>query len=125
MGVAKRTAALTRANQELHQEISERKRAEEALQENVAALRNALEEIQILKDQLYKENLALREEIDVNRMFEEIVGSSPALQVVLSRVAKVAPTDVRAAYSRPLVHRRGAGETRRQPTVRIRPAELR
>ena len=47
----------------------------------------------ILKDQLYKENLALREEIDVNRMFEEIVGSSPALQVVLSQVAKVAPTD--------------------------------
>jgi transcriptional regulator with GAF, ATPase, and Fis domain len=35
----------------------------------------------------------LREEIDVNRMFEEIVGSSPALQAVLSRVAKVAPTD--------------------------------
>jgi len=59
----------------------------------VAALKNAFDEIQILKDQLYKENLALREEIDVNRMFEEIVGSSPALQVVLSRVAKVAPTD--------------------------------
>src|SRR6201993_3505650 len=91
--VAKRTAALTKANEDLHQEISERKRAEEALQENVAALKNAFDEIQILKDQLYKENLALREEIDVNRMFEEIVGSSPALQVVLSRVAKVAPTD--------------------------------
>jgi len=91
--VAKRTAALTKANEDLHQEVSERKRAEEALQENVAALKNAFEEIQILKDQLYKENLALREEIDVNRMFEEIVGSSPALQAVLSRVAKVAPTD--------------------------------
>ena len=91
--VAKRTAALTKANEDLHQEISERKRAEVALQENVAALKNAFEEIQVLKDQLYKENLALREEIDVNRMFEEIVGSSPALQVVLSRVAKVAPTD--------------------------------
>jgi transcriptional regulator with GAF, ATPase, and Fis domain len=98
--VVKRTAALTRSNaalsrsnEDLHQEISVRKRAEEALQENVAALKNAFEEIQILKDQLYKENLALREEIDVNRMFEEIVGSSPALQVVLSRVAKVAPTD--------------------------------
>src|SRR5580692_1041482 len=91
--VAKRTVALTKANEDLHQEISERKRAEEALQENVVALKNAFEEIQILKDQLYKENLALREEIDVNRMFEEIVGSSPALQVVLSRVAKVAPTD--------------------------------
>jgi transcriptional regulator with GAF, ATPase, and Fis domain len=91
--VVKRTAALTKANEDLHQEISERKRAEEALQENVAALKNAFEEIQILKDQLYKENLALREEIDVNRMFEEIVGSSPVLQVVLTRVAKVAPTD--------------------------------
>jgi transcriptional regulator with GAF, ATPase, and Fis domain len=91
--VAKRTAALTKANEDLHQEISERKRAEEALQENVVALKNAFDEIQVLKDQLYKENLALREEIDVNRMFEEIVGSSPALQVVLSRVAKVAPTD--------------------------------
>jgi len=91
--VAKRTAALTKANEDLHQEISERRRAEEALQENVEALKNALEEIQLLKDQLYKENLALREEIDVNRMFEEIVGSSPALQMVLSRVAKVAPTD--------------------------------
>jgi len=91
--VAKRTAALTKANEDLHQEVSERKRAEEALQENVVALKSAFEEIQILKDQLYKENLALREEIDVNRMFEEIVGSSPALQVVLTRVAKVAPTD--------------------------------
>jgi transcriptional regulator with GAF, ATPase, and Fis domain len=91
--VVKRTAALTKANKDLHQEIAERKRAEEALQENVVALKNAFEEIQILKDQLYKENLALREEIDVNRMFEEIVGTSPALQFVLSRVAKVAPTD--------------------------------
>jgi len=91
--VAKRTAALTQTNEELQQEVGERKRAEEALQENVTALKNAFEEIQTLKDQLYKENLALREEIDVNRMFEEIVGSSPALQSVLSRVAKVAPTD--------------------------------
>ena len=60
---------------------------------DVSAIKNAFEEIQKLKDQLYKENLALREEIDVTRMFEEIVGSSPALQVVLSQVAKVAPTD--------------------------------
>src|SRR5258707_9815345 len=91
--VARRTALLTKANDDLLQEISERKHAEEALQENVSALKNALEEIQVLKDQLYKENMALRDEIDVNRMFEEIVGSSPALQAVLSRVAKVAPTD--------------------------------
>jgi transcriptional regulator with GAF, ATPase, and Fis domain len=91
--VAKRTAALSQANEELQLEISERRRAEEALQEHVTALKKAFEEIQLLKDQLYKENLALREEIDVNLMFEEIVGSSPALQTVLSRVAKVAPAD--------------------------------
>jgi PAS domain S-box-containing protein len=60
---------------------------------DITAMKNAFEEIRALRDQLYKENLALREEIDVARMFEEIVGSSAALQVVLSRVAKVAPTD--------------------------------
>lgn len=91
--VAKRTAALTKANDDLQLEVTERKRAEQALQENVTALKSAFDEIQVLKDQLYKENLALREEIDVDRMFEEIVGSSPALQAVLARVAKVAPAD--------------------------------
>ncbi len=60
---------------------------------DVTAAKNAFEEIRTLRDQLYNENLALREEIDVARMFEEIVGSSPALQAVLSKVAKVAPTD--------------------------------
>jgi formate hydrogenlyase transcriptional activator len=56
-------------------------------------LEEAYAEISKLKDQLYKENLALREEVDQASMFEEIVGSSPALQRVLSNVAKVAPTD--------------------------------
>jgi transcriptional regulator with PAS, ATPase and Fis domain len=60
---------------------------------DISAMKNAFEEIRVLRDQLYRENLALREEIDVTRMFEEIVGSSPALQAVLSQVAKVAPTD--------------------------------
>jgi formate hydrogenlyase transcriptional activator len=40
-----------------------------------------------------KENFALREEIDRVSMFEEILGTSQALQVVVSRVVKVAPTD--------------------------------
>ena len=39
------------------------------------------------------EILSLREDIDEVCMFEEIVGASPALQAVLSRVTKVAPTD--------------------------------
>jgi DNA-binding NtrC family response regulator/signal transduction histidine kinase len=50
-------------------------------------------EIRALKDQLYRENLALRDEVDRTSMFEEIVGSSDSLKVVLSRIAKVAPTD--------------------------------
>src|SRR5467141_4007971 len=39
------------------------------------------------------ENLALREQIDRDSMFEDIVGSSDALRKVLQRVAKVAPSD--------------------------------
>jgi transcriptional regulator with GAF, ATPase, and Fis domain len=50
-------------------------------------------EVKKLQDQFYKENVALREEIDKASMFEEIVGTSPALQSLLSRVSKVAPTD--------------------------------
>src|SRR5713226_4929127 len=53
-------------------DIDDRKRAEEKLQ---------------------LENAALREEIDQTSMFEEIVGTSPALQAVLSRISKVAPSD--------------------------------
>lgn len=57
------------------------------------SLEKALAEIKLLKDQLYRENLALREEVDRTSMFEEIVGNSKPLRAVLSRVAKVAPTD--------------------------------
>jgi formate hydrogenlyase transcriptional activator len=39
------------------------------------------------------ENLALREQIDRDSMFEDIVGSSESLRKVLRQVAKVAPTD--------------------------------
>ena len=67
-------------------DLEDRKRAE-------LALLQAFEQIKSLKDQLYRENLALKEEIDRSLMFEEIVGSSPALQAVLSSVLKVAPTD--------------------------------
>jgi PAS domain S-box-containing protein len=45
------------------------------------------------EERLQTENVVLREEIDKASMFEEIVGNSPPLQTVLSRVAKVAPTE--------------------------------
>jgi PAS domain S-box-containing protein len=58
-----------------------------------ADLEKAFEEIKRLRDQLHDENVVLREQIDQAFMFEEIVGTSLALQGVLSRVMKVAPTD--------------------------------
>jgi PAS domain S-box-containing protein len=45
------------------------------------------------EERLRSENVALREEIDKASMFEEIVGTSPALQTVLSHISKVAPSD--------------------------------
>src|SRR5215470_14263614 len=67
----------------LFTDIEDRKKAEEA--------RKLAEEA--LKDQLYKENLALRDEVERASMFDEIVGTSSLLKAVLSRIAKVAPTD--------------------------------
>jgi formate hydrogenlyase transcriptional activator len=67
-------------------DIDERKRAEDELEK-------AFEEIKRLKDRLHDENVVLREQIDQVFMFEEIVGSSPALKTVLSSILKVAPTD--------------------------------
>jgi PAS domain S-box-containing protein len=58
-----------------------------------ADLEKAFEEIKRLRDQLHDENVVLREQIDQAFMFEEIVGTSSALQEVLSRLMKVAPTD--------------------------------
>jgi formate hydrogenlyase transcriptional activator len=45
------------------------------------------------EEKLRQENLALREDIDLTSMYEEIVGSSDALRRVLSQVSKVAATD--------------------------------
>jgi transcriptional regulator with GAF, ATPase, and Fis domain len=44
-------------------------------------------------ERLRKENLALRDEVERVAMFEDIVGTSPALEATLSRAMKVAATD--------------------------------
>jgi len=67
-------------------DIDERKQAD-------ARLAEAFNEIRELKDRLQRENIALREEVDQTSMFEEIVGTSPALRSVLSQISKVAATD--------------------------------
>jgi transcriptional regulator with GAF, ATPase, and Fis domain len=70
--------------------LSEQKRIASELDEKVA---ERTRELQVLKDELQRENVVLREQVDEASMFEEIVGTAPVLQLVLSRVAKVAPTD--------------------------------
>lgn len=67
-------------------DIDERKRAEDALEE-------AYEEIRRLTERLRDENVLLRQQIDQVFMFEEIVGSSPALKNVVASIVQVAPTD--------------------------------
>jgi PAS domain S-box-containing protein len=57
------------------------------------ALEDAFVEINRLKDQLFEENIALRQEIDETSMFDEIVGKSAALQKVLKELETVGPTE--------------------------------
>jgi len=45
------------------------------------------------EEEIRKENIVLREEINSTSMFEEVLGNSSALQSVLALAAKVAPTD--------------------------------
>jgi formate hydrogenlyase transcriptional activator len=52
-----------------------------------------IDDRKLAEERTRQENFALREHIDQVFMFEEIVGSSPALKTVLSNIVKVAPTD--------------------------------
>jgi formate hydrogenlyase transcriptional activator len=51
------------------------------------------EELRNLKDRLQAENVMLREDIDHDAMFEEIVGTSAALRRILALVERVAASD--------------------------------
>lgn len=64
----------------------ERKRANEALE-------SALSEVEKLKNRLQQENIYLQEEIKFGYDFEEIIGNSESLNIVLRKVELVAPTD--------------------------------
>jgi len=67
-------------------DISERKQLEEQL-------RQKLRDIEQLKQQLEKENIYLREEIELQNVHEEIVGRSQAMKRILAQVEQVARTD--------------------------------
>jgi DNA-binding NtrC family response regulator len=73
-------------DQQFSQEIEERKRAEKSLQ-------SAYAEIKQLKDRFQAESVYLRQDIDREFNFGEIIGRSKALEQVFFKVEQVAPQD--------------------------------
>ena len=84
--VKERTGELIRVNEQLLQEIEDRKGAEESL-------RIACAENKELKDRFQAENIYLHEDIDREFNFGEIIGRSKALESVFFKVERVAPQE--------------------------------
>jgi PAS domain S-box-containing protein len=106
-------------------DIHDRKESEEAL-------RLVMEELSRLKNQLHEENVYLREEIEMEHNFSEIVGRSDAVKYVLHKIEQVAPTDATALITgetgtgKELVARAIHGESprRARPLVKVNCAAL-
>lgn len=73
---------LEKANQKLEGQVALRTKE----------LREALDEVERLKNRLQAENLYLQDEIKVEHNFEDIIGGSSTLKAVLSQVEQVAAT---------------------------------
>lgn len=95
---------IEKSNEQLKQEIHERKRAEMELQEvneklegrvteRTAELKNALQEVEELKNRLQEENIYLQQEIRLSHDFTEIISISDKFRKVLENVEQVAGTD--------------------------------
>ena len=67
-------------------DVTQRKRQEHAL-------RDALAEVETLRDRLQAENAYLQAEVKTEGRFDSIVGESPALKEVLDQIDQVAPTN--------------------------------
>jgi formate hydrogenlyase transcriptional activator len=70
-----------------------RQTAEETLRSTVRQLCDVTEELRLAKEKLAEEKLYLEESIDSELGFGEIIGRSSALKDVMTKVAKVAPSD--------------------------------
>lgn len=73
--------------------FASRAAAELKRQRAEAGLQEALKQVQALQKQLEAENIYLQEEIRNEHNFEEMVGASPALLDVLSKVERIAQSD--------------------------------
>jgi formate hydrogenlyase transcriptional activator len=84
--VRERTGELLGANEQLLQEIEERKEA-------ARSLKRAYAEIEQLKDRFQAESIYLQQDIDREFNFGEIIGRSRVLERVFFQVEQVAPQD--------------------------------
>ncbi|MDM8555050.1 sigma 54-interacting transcriptional regulator [Desulfococcaceae bacterium HSG7] len=116
--VKKRTA-------KLYEEITERKQAEKNL-------RNALNEIENLKEQLKADNIYLREEIKTEHNFENIIGGSDELKYVMYKVQQIAATETtvlilgETGTGKELIARaiHGTGQRGKRPLIKVNCAAL-
>jgi PAS domain S-box-containing protein len=105
----------------IFRDITERK-------ENEKKLRDALDEIANLRDRLEQENAYLQEAITTERAHHEIIGTSPAVTQLLTRIELVAGTDATVLISGEAgtgkalvanaVHK--ASPRRRRPLIHVR-----
>ena len=94
LGLLASQAAISLENARLYADLKEaRERTQETEQEIRRVVESVPALIRGLRDRVFPGNDALREEADKASMFEDIVGNSPPLREVLSRVCRVAPTD--------------------------------
>ena len=70
-----------------------RRRAEQALHQNVAQLQAVTEELREAKEKLSEEKIYLEQTIDTELGFGEIIGRSAALKEVVKKVGQVASSD--------------------------------
>ena len=84
--VQERTRELSRTNERLEKEVEQRERAERALRE-------ALAEVEQLKNRYQAESIYLKDEIRHEHNFEQIVGSGKPLEKLMTEVGQVAPTN--------------------------------
>lgn len=66
---------------------------EQRVTERTAELQGALNEVEKLKAQLQAENTYLREEIQLEHNFDDIISRGKPLKTVLTQIEQVAPTD--------------------------------
>jgi chemotaxis protein methyltransferase CheR len=74
-------------------DVTDRKASLDELRRSEEQLHSTLQELSRAKTQLEAENIYLRQELEIDQEFSEIVGQSDAIKYVRAKISQVAPTD--------------------------------